>query len=202
MFSIKTFQKDDYFTVANWTKKDPAFQKHSTWLQDAILKSLPEDYLATFKDRRKFEDNGFAMFNHLLTELTPTSLDNLILDVIELGRVCVVWALLVWPIFPAKSSPFPAKKYRPKPRPTPHFPMNPEHCPLFLSPTKIKTLSNLRPHVQFRMPNTCRSQVCLDRHWPNSTNQPAQQLLYKTSRSHRNARLVSIQPLRCSFPIH
>jgi hypothetical protein len=138
MFSIKTFQKDDYFTVANWTKKDPAFQKHSTWLQDAILKSLPEDYLATFKDRRKFEDNGFAMFNHLLTELTPTSLDNLILDVIELGRVCVVWALLVWPIFPAKSSPFPAKKYRPKPRPTPHFPMNPEHCPLFCPRPKSK----------------------------------------------------------------
>jgi hypothetical protein len=82
---LKTFQKDDYFAGANWTKKDPAFQKHSTWLRDAILKSLPEDYLATFKDRRKYEDDGFAMFTHLLTELTPTSLDTLILDVIELG---------------------------------------------------------------------------------------------------------------------
>jgi hypothetical protein len=84
---LKTFQKDDYFTGANWTKKDPAFQKHSTWLRDAILKSLPEDYLATFKDRRDFEDDGFAMFTHLLTELTPTSLDTLILDVIELGTL-------------------------------------------------------------------------------------------------------------------
>jgi hypothetical protein len=84
---LKTFQKDDFFTGMNWTKKDPAFQKQSTWLRDAILKSLPEDYLSTFKDRREFEDDGFAMFNHLLTELTPTSLDTLILDVIELGTL-------------------------------------------------------------------------------------------------------------------
>jgi hypothetical protein len=58
---LKTFQKDEYFARANWTKKAPAFQKHSTWLRDAILKSLPEDYLATFKDRREFEDDGFSL---------------------------------------------------------------------------------------------------------------------------------------------
>jgi hypothetical protein len=84
---LKTFQKDEYFAGATWTRKDPAFQKHSVWLRDAILKSLPEDFLASFKDRREFEDDGFAMFTHLLTELTPTSLDTLILDVIELGTL-------------------------------------------------------------------------------------------------------------------
>jgi hypothetical protein len=44
---LKTFQKDDFFTGADWTKKAPAFQEQSTWLHDAILKSLPEDYPRT-----------------------------------------------------------------------------------------------------------------------------------------------------------
>jgi hypothetical protein len=38
--------------------------------------------------------------------------------------------------------------------------------------------------------------------WPNSANKPAQQLLYKTSQSHRNVRLVSIKPWRRWFTIH
>jgi hypothetical protein len=29
---LKTFQKDEYFAGANWVKKDPAFQKHSIWI--------------------------------------------------------------------------------------------------------------------------------------------------------------------------
>jgi hypothetical protein len=44
------------------------------------------------------------------------------------------------------------------------------------------------------MPNTCQSKVCLDQNWLNSTK--------PTSRSHQNARSVSIQPCRCSFAIH
>jgi hypothetical protein len=49
---LKTFQKDDFFTGADWTKKAPAFQEQSTWLRDAILKSLPEDYPRTVGNLR------------------------------------------------------------------------------------------------------------------------------------------------------
>jgi hypothetical protein len=81
--------------------------------------------------------------------------------------------------------------------------MRPENEPPFFVPDQNQNAVKSQATRSIPMPNTCRSQVCLDRHWPNSTNQPAQQLLYKkTIGSYRNARLVSIQTWRRSFAIH
>jgi hypothetical protein len=50
--------------------------------------------------------------------------------------------------------------------------------------------------VQFPCQTRADHRSVWTQHWLNSTKPPAQQLLYKTSLSHRNALLVSIQPWR------
>jgi hypothetical protein len=51
--------------------------------------------------------------------------------------------------------------------------------------------------------STCHSMACVGKWWLNSANKPAQQLLYKTIRSHPNTRSRGlIQSCRRSFPIH
>jgi hypothetical protein len=84
---LKTLMQDCFFRGADWTCKAQGFDNQSTWLCLQMLQILPQQKLNRFMHRPDFEDNGFAMFAHLMACLQPNDLVHILQDVIALGNL-------------------------------------------------------------------------------------------------------------------
>ena len=81
-----TYQKDSYFTGADWTRTLPGFEKQSVFLRMRLSLRI------SLRPRRpcfhpEFETDGFGMVAKLLSIITPTSRENRLLATIEFGNL-------------------------------------------------------------------------------------------------------------------